>query len=162
LRKIRDKNDRIRWAQVDEFFKERRRLGFEGKIYVKPVEKNELFVEDSDSTLENLKRKGSIIKITGVTSIIAGLLPFDLRIDLKYIDYKHGKTNESTKEVRIIRDLVFLLRDSGLRRVYNYRIEFIDSKGSFLDYEDDSCVFQHSDSQIINTFIEAFSGFCYI
>jgi hypothetical protein len=112
LRKILDKNDRIRWKQVDEFFKERRRLGYEGKISIEPVNHFEIIPEDSNPSKIRIKITDTSITVTDVTSIIAGLLPFDLKICLKYIYYKHGKQYEGLGEVKSIKDLVFLLRDS--------------------------------------------------
>ncbi|HUX59642.1 MAG TPA: hypothetical protein VMV47_19395 [Bacteroidales bacterium] len=156
LRTILDKNNRIRWEQVDEFFRERRRLGYEGKILVEPVSKSELLVDDTETARGKLEKRGSIIKMCEVTSMIAGLLPYELRIELKNIEYKYGRPEESTEKVKIIRDLVFLLRESGLRRVKRYRIEFLDSKRGFLEYEDESSVLHHSDKKILNAFKEGF------
>lgn len=152
LRKLRDKNDKIRWAQVDEYFKERRRLGYEGKIYVKPVEKDELSIEDLDSSCINVVTKKSTVEIFGVTSLIAGLLSYDLRINLVYLNYKNGIPNESVHKIKIIRDLIFLLRESGLRRVGSYRIDFPDSKNCYLEYKNESCILHHIDISILKGF----------
>ena len=156
LRKIRDKNDRIRWAQVDEYFKERRRLGYEGKIYVKPIECDELTVEDSNSKLMKFEFKYSRINISKVTALITGLSPFDQQIKLKYIYYLYGNPNDSIDKVRIIRDLVFLLRESGLRRVGSYRIDFLDPKDCYLEYKNESCILFHSEKKILNDFVSVF------
>lgn len=80
LKKILDKNNKIRWDQVNEYFKERRRLGYEGKIYVKPVDRDEVILEDPDSKSGKLEITKSTIKISEVTSLIAELLPASLVI----------------------------------------------------------------------------------
>lgn len=157
LKKILDKNDKARWVQVDEFFKERRKLGYEGKISVEPVNHFEIIPEDSKSYRIKIKLNDRTISVTDVTSIIAGLLPFDLNICLKYINYKHGRQYEGLGEVKCIKDLVFLLRDSGSRRVDRYRIDFPDSEKSFLMYNNESCVLHHSNKYVITKFVDAFN-----
>lgn len=155
LRIMLDKNDKIRWNKVDEFFEERRRLGFEGKIYVEPVNKHEIVSEDSKPIIRKLQYKDLKIIISEVTSIIAGLLPYDLRVDLKYIQFKYGKPKMSIEKVRIIRDLVFFLRDAGIRRVDCYRIDFPRSENCFLEFSNESCVLHHTDSKILIGFSHA-------
>lgn len=157
LRKTVDKNDKIRWNQVGEFFKERRRLGYEGKISVEPVNHFEIVPEKSTLSRVKIRSENTSISIFNVTSIIAGLLPFDLKIHLKYIIYKHGKQYEGLGEVNSIKDLVFLLRDSGSRRVDRYRIDFPDSEKCFLMYKNESCTVHHSDNHLINEFLDAFN-----
>ena len=157
LKKILDKNDKVRWIQVGEFFKERRRLGYEGKISVEPVNHFEIIPEGSNSSKVRIRVTDKSISVTDVTSIIAGLLPFDLKIRLKYINYKHGRQYEGLGEVKSIKDLVFLLRDSGSRRVDRYRIDFPDSAKCFLMYKNESCVFHHSNKHVINEFVDAFN-----
>ena len=156
LKKILDKNDKVRWRQVGEFFKERRRLGYEGKISVEPVNHFEIIPEGSNSSRVRIKVTDTSITVSDITSIIAGLLPFDLKIRLKYINYKHGKQYEGLGEVKIIRDLVFLLRDSGSRRVGSYRIDFPDSKSCYLEYKNESCILYHSEKNILNDFVKVF------
>ena len=84
LRKIVDRNDKIRWNQVGEFFKERRRLGYEGKISVEPINHFEIIPEKSNSSRMRIMSKETSLSVSNVTSIVAGLLPFDLKISLKY------------------------------------------------------------------------------
>jgi len=156
LKKVLDKNDKVRWRQVGEFFKERRRLGYEGKISVEPVNHFEIIPEGSNLSKIRIRVTDTSITVTDVTSIIAGLLPFDLKICLKYIYYKHGKQYESLGEVKSIKDLVFLLRDSGSRRVDSYRIDFSDSLKCFLKYENGRCLFHYTDKILINEFESAF------
>jgi hypothetical protein len=74
LRKILDKNDKIRWQQVSMFFKERRRLGYEGKISVEPVNHFEIVPEKSTLSRVKIRSENISISIFNVTSIIAGLL----------------------------------------------------------------------------------------
>lgn len=157
LKKILDKNDKVRWRQVGEFFKERRRLGYEGKISVEPVNHFEIIPEDSNSSKIRIRVSETSISITDVTSIIAGLLPYDLKICLKYINYKNGRQYEGLGEAKSIKDLVFLLRDSGSRRVDRYRIDFPDSANCFLMYKKDSCVLHYSNNHVINEFVDAFN-----
>jgi len=150
-----DKNDKVRWDQVDKYFKERRQLGYEGKIYVKPIERDELAINNLELKIENLASINSIIIISDVTALIAGILPFDLRINLLYLNFKYGEPNESVNNVKIIRDLVFFLRESGLRRVHEYQINFHDSRECFLKYENESYIIYHFDKKILNGFVGA-------
>lgn len=153
LRKILDKNDKIRWKQVEEFFKERRRLGYEGRISVEPVNHFEIIPEGSNPSKVRIMVTDTSVSINDINSIIAGLLPFDIKICLKYIYYKYGSQYEGLGEVKSIKDLVFLLRDSGSRRVDRYRIEFPDSAKSFLNYENDCCIFHQTDKYFIKDFV---------
>ena len=155
LKKILDKNDKIRWRLVGEFFNERRRLGYEGKITVEPVNHFEIIPEGSKPSKVRIKVTETSVSIHEINSIIAGLLPFDLNICLKYIYYKHGKQYERLGEVKCIKDLVFLLRDSGSRRVERYRIDFPDSANCFLTYKNESCTVHLSNKLLINEFIVA-------
>lgn len=155
LKGILDENDKVRWDQVDEYFKERRQLGYDGKIYIKPIERDELALNNLELKIKNLASNNSIIKISDVTALIAGILPYDLRINLLYLNFKYGEPNESVNKVKIIRDLVFFLRESGLRRVNEYQINFHDSRECFLKYENESCILYHFKKKILNDFVGA-------
>ena len=157
LKKILDKNDKIRWNQVAEFFKERRRLGYEGKITVEPVNHFEIIPEDSNSSKIRIRSTNTSITVSDVTSIIAGLLPYDLRIVLKHIRFKYGEPNVNTGKIRFIRDFVFFLRDSGTRRVERYVVDFPDSAKCFLMYKNESFVLHHSEKKILKGFIDGFN-----
>lgn len=155
LSKIVDRNNKIRWKQVDEFFKERRRLGYEGKITIEPVNQFEIIPKGSKSSGIRISVTETSVSISDVASIIAGLLPFDLKICLKYIYYKHGRQYEGLGEVRSIKDLVFLLRDSGSRRVDRYRIDFTDYENCYLEYSNNNCKLNYTDSNILKAFADA-------
>jgi hypothetical protein len=96
-----------------------------------------------------------------VTPLIAGLLPFNLGIDLAFVNYNYGPANESFQKVRIIRDLVFFLRETGLKRVESYRIDFLDSGRCYLEYKNGSCILFHSDKKILNNFTDLCNKFIY-
>jgi hypothetical protein len=155
LRKILEENDKTRWSQVGEFFKERRRLRYEGKIHIEPVNHFEIIPELSNLTKVKIGFAASSVSVSDVTSIIAGLLPFNLRIDLKQICYEYGAPNLKTDKIRFIRDFVFFLRDTGLRRVNRYRIDFHASENCYLEYKTDKCILHHSEQHILVGFADS-------
>jgi hypothetical protein len=157
LKMMRYENDKIRWEQVDEYFKERRRLGYEGEIDVKPVTREELKIENRHSPFINVDTNKSIVEVYEVSSLIAAILPFNLRINLTLLNYKYGTTGESIHKVKIIRDLAFFLREIGLRRIDCFRIDFPDSINCFLHYENEYCVLHHSNKNSLNEFVDAFN-----
>ena len=154
LRKVLKENDRKRWTDVDEFFAERKRLGFEGKLFIEPVKKEEFTHESKDGKLVTFEIKDTFVEVTGVTSIIAGLLPFDLPIKLMKTDDLYYQPKIPYKKVKFIRDLVFLLRDIGIRGVKSYQAEFLDSSNGILIYRNNTFSISHPKREIIDDFIE--------
>ena len=154
LRKVLKENDRKRWKDVDEFFAERKRLGFEGKLFIEPVKKEEFTHESKDVKFVTFEIKYTFVEVTGVTSIIAGLLPFDLPIKLMKTDDLYYQPKIPYKKVKFIRDLVFLLRDIGIRGVKSYQAEFLDSSNGILIYRNNTFSISHPKREIIDDFIE--------
>jgi len=156
LKQLVGKNERIRWRQVDAFFAERKRLAFQGKIYVKEVTLDEILF-DSDCGKEiSFYNDECFIRISGVTSLIVGLLPFELPIKLKNINYKHGKPYIYLENVKIIRDLVFLLRDTGILRVASYRVDFVGFNNSYIEFKEGEFILNHSKNKVVVDFAKAF------
>lgn len=110
-----------------------------------------------DSPFINVETNKSIVVVLEVSSIIAAILLFDLRINLTLLDYKYGAPSESIQKVKIISDLAFFLRENGLRRIDSLRNDFPDSINCFLKYENEYCVLHHSNKHLLNEFVDAFN-----
>jgi hypothetical protein len=145
-------NDKIRWENVAELFEERRRLAYSGKLPVDEVKKDEIILEKDSSTSIVTEVTESYFKILGVSSIIVGLLPFHLDVQIKCIQHKYGNPYKSFNDVKNIRDMVFYLRDHGMRCVESYRIEFANSCDGYIEYNKNSFIIFHSNRQILNGF----------
>lgn len=154
IRQLLDKNDKVRWKNVDEFFAERKRLGFQGKIYVKEVTHEEIITESSIGKDISFEVTEDFIRIAGVTSLIVGLLPFELPIKLKNIKYKHGKPYIYLENVKIIRDLVFLLRDTGILRVASYRVDFVGFNNSYIEFKEGEFILYNSEQNVLDDFLK--------
>jgi hypothetical protein len=154
LPKLLDENDKKRWSTVHEFFAERKRLGYEGKLYVEPVKKNEFMHKAKDGGMVTFELKGQGLDVLGVTSIVAGLLPFSMPIKLKNIEYLYTQPIISLKDVKIIRDLVFLLRETGVGGVKSYNVELLDSSHGALKYKENSFVLSHPKREVLDDFVD--------
>lgn len=151
IKKVLDKHEKVRWDQVDEFFKERKILGYTGKIYVAPVSYNDIMTDDSELFLPIEANNESFISLKGVSSLIIGLLPYSTKIKVEYVihKFKHAETIEN---IKIIRDLVFYLRETGFRSVEKYRIKFIGFDSSFFEFVDREFTFYHTVNCYFNDF----------
>jgi len=154
LQKLLDKNDKKRWKDVSEYFAERKRLGFEGKIYLKPVSKDEFVQDSTNEKMVTFEIKDQSIIVSGVTSIVAGLLPFTMPIKLKNIEYLYTQPDISLKDVKIIRDLVFLLRETGLRGIRAFHVVLLDSSHGILSYHDNTFTLSNLKREVLDDFID--------
>ncbi|GEM_PF-2472384 len=154
LSKLLYENDKNRWKAVDEFFAERKRLGFEGKLVIEPVKKDEFTHESKDGKMVTFEIKGIFIEVSGVTSIVAGLLPFALPIKLQKIEYLYTQPVISLNDVKDIRDLVFLLRSTGIRGVKSYQVECLDTSNGILIFNDNTFTISHPRREILNGFVD--------
>lgn len=152
VRMLLSENDKKRWKTVDEFFAERRRLGYAGKIPIEIVQKSEILYKQENSTSITTEIAENYIRISGVSSIIVGLLPFNLKVKLIEITHKYGGKYKLFNEVKNIRDLVFFLRDHGMGGVDSYRIEFESSKDGYIEFYNNSIIISHTNRKIIDEF----------
>jgi hypothetical protein len=152
LKQLLGKNERIRWRQVDAFFAERKRLAFQGKLHVKEVILEEIIFDSDCRKNISFNNDEFSIRITGVTSLIVGLLPYELAIKLKKIEYKYGKPYLYLENVKIIRDLVFLLRDTGILRVASYRVDFVGFTNSYIEFKEGEFILYNSERNVLDDF----------
>lgn len=158
LRKVLNKNDKIRWNQVSEYFEERRQLGYEGKIYVKPVTIDEIILKNADSHSGRLNANKEGAKGSWFASLIAGILPFDTKIGLESISVKYGSSVKQLEKVKLIRDLVFLLRASGYQRIESYKFNFIGSADCYFEFYNISFTLNHNNQKVIRGFVKAYNS----
>lgn len=154
LPKLLYENDKKRWKDIHEFFAERKRLGFEGKLIIEPVTKDEFTHESKDGKMVTFEIKGSYIVVSGVTSIVAGLLPFELPIKLRKIEYLYSQPDVPFKKIKCIRDLVFQLRSTGIRGVKSYQVEFLDTSNGILIYKDNTFTISHPKREVLDDFVD--------
>lgn len=152
LQRILEKNEGKRWEQVEDFFEQRRKMAFEGKLHIEPVKPDELVLEESDDI--QISHTGNTLIVEGASPLIIGLLPFDLEIVLKEIVFKYGEPFDNLADVKIIRDLIFLIRNSGMLRIDSIEILLRDYQNDSVKYFNNKALFSLSDNQLKDRMIE--------
>jgi hypothetical protein len=158
LSKLRNEFDKQRWNDVSEFFRERKRLAYSGQLPIGKVNKDEIISENgsiSRITIENAK---NYIKLTGISSIVIGLLPFNLVVKVINIQHKYGNPYKSFNEVHNIRDLVFYLREHGMRGVESFQLEFENSKDGYVEFHENSIIVFHKNQNLLSNFRKQFGS----
>ena len=127
---IADRNEKQHWNTLKELFEKRRNLGFEGVLHVKKVSLKEI-PSDNEKTVEFVYHdEDARLIVEGVNALIVGLLPHEMNIELKSLCVKNGDEFTDFGKVRNIRDMVFVLRELGHKRISNYSVELLDNAGN--------------------------------
>ncbi len=155
LHEIIEHNEGRRWEQVHHFFEQRRKMGFEGKLHIDPVKPAELILEESSDI--QISHSGNTLNVMGVSSLIIGLLPFNLEIELKEIVFRYGESFDNLTDVKIIRDLVFLIRNLGMLRIDRIEILLRNYQNDSVRYSNNEALFCLFDNQLKDIVIEKIS-----
>jgi hypothetical protein len=156
LDSLLEENEAARWNQVKGFFQERKNLAFQGKLFVKEIAKEELLF-DSDCKM-NMKYnpKDSELSVMGITPLILGLLPYTTKIGVSSMECKYGGPINDLSSIKNIRDLTFIVRSSGFRRISSYKAEFEDFTTNYVDYEDGKIIIKSSENKLLEIVLKSF------
>lgn len=145
--------DNERWSEVTNFFNERDKLGFEGKLELDPIEKDILFREEENS---NYSIQDNCITFSGVNSVIVGLLPHDCKIKLESFIAPFNRNENVCEKVKNIKALVYLLQSVGLLSIDSYSFQFESEKDCRCDFKDDTFIITHTDNELLKSLIEKY------
>lgn len=146
-------NSMERWNEVDGFFQERDMLGFAGKIKLSPIDKNCLLSKEHESSYQLF---GEILFITGISSVVIGLLPFDKEITLNHFNTTYNRYKNVKTKIKNIKALTYLLQKSGLLSVNSYHISFKSDTGCYAEFKNNILIIRHSDKTLLNNLIEKY------
>jgi hypothetical protein len=146
-------NDKERWADVDQLFNERNKLGFDGKIALSPIDKYYLFDKNPESSYQLFK---DTLEISGINSIGIGLLRNDLEITLNHFDATNNKHKDVTSKIRNIKALTYLIETVGFLKVNSYRLSFNASVDCYAEFEDNILTIRHTDNSLLKELIEKY------
>ena len=150
---ILQKNEIKRWELLEEFFKERNKLGFLGKIDQKPINYKHLFFEKEDS---NYQLKEDILVLTGINSIAIGLFPVETEIILNHFVATFNKDEYIMTKIQNINALVFLIENVGFLSVQYYHLSFKSELDSYLEFQNNKLIIKSTDKLLIRQLIENF------
>lgn len=148
--------DNERWSEVTNFFNERDKLGFEGKLELGPIEKDSLFKEGENS---NFSIQDNCITFSGVNSVIVGLLPHDCRIKLESFKSPYNRNENVCEKVKNIKALVYLLQNTGMLSIDSYSIQFDSDKDCRGDFKDNTFKITHTDNEFLKGFIKKYETY---
>ena len=145
--------DNERWFEVTNFFNERNKLGFEGKLELDPIEKDSLFREGKNS---DFSFQDNCITFSGINSVIVGLLPHDCKIKLENFKAPYNRNDSVCDKVKNIKALVYLLQSLGMLSIDSYSIQFDSEKDCRCDFKDDTFIIKHTDKEFLKGLIEKY------
>jgi len=109
------------WSHIVEFFNERDKLGFDGKLILDPIKKECIIAEGQEAEYI-LNDRG--ITFSGVNSLIVGLLPYETEITLEEFKAPFNRNKYVCESVKNIRALVYLLQSVGKLSIDFYSFVF--------------------------------------
>lgn len=139
---------------MSQFFEERRLLAYSGELPIENVKRNEVVSENGSQEEIKIEYALNYVKISGVSSIIIGLLPFNFIIKIIDIKHKYGSSYNDSDEAHCIRDMVFFLRSHGLGGAQSYRLEFENSKDRYVEFNDNTIIIFYMNSHLLKDFFE--------
>lgn len=145
-----------RWSEIDDYFKERDKLGFSGKIEIDPIEKDNLFsdVENSDFSIRD-----NCVIFNGINSVIVGLLPHDYRIKLEDFQAPHNRNDNVCDKIESIKALVYLLQSVGILSIDSYSIQIDSDKDCSGHFKDNTFIITHTDNEFLKCIIDKYLTF---
>jgi hypothetical protein len=143
------------WSEIQGFFRERDELGFSGKISLTQIDKDNLFSEEvkSDYTLQNNR-----IVITGINSVIVGLLPLEWSIKLEKFKAKYNRHENLGEKIKNIKGLLYLIQSAGLLSVDSYTITLDSNNNCKASFKDNTFIFEYDDNSFLNGLIDKYKN----
>ncbi len=124
--------EELRQNKLDELieqsknkFIERNILAYSGKLKIEKPSISEISKENNRVTILQGEELTNVI-CKNTTSIIIGLLPFDLELEIENLEIKFYTPDDELLDyasVKTIRDLTHYIRSNGLLRIENYFIK---------------------------------------
>lgn len=148
--------DNERWSEVTNFFNERDKLGFEGKLELDPIEKESLFKEGINT---NYSFIDNCITFNGINSVIVGLLPYDCAITLENFRAPFNRKVNVCEKIKNIGALVYLLQSVGLLSIDFYSITFNSGKESRAVYKDNTFKIIHTDNEFLKGLVDKYETY---
>lgn len=148
--------DNERWSDVTNFFNERDKLGFEGKLELDPIEKDSLFREGGNS---DYSFQDNCITFKGINSVIVGLLPHDCEIKLESFKAPYNRNANVCEKVKNIKALVYLLQSVGILSIDSYSIQFDSDKDCRGDFQDDTFILTHTDNEFLKGLVDKYETY---
>ena len=139
-----------RWSEVNNLFRERKELGYAGKIEPNSIEKENLFNEEHNS---EYSFQDNCITFRGINSTIIGLLPLDCKITLQNFLSPNNRDNNVCDKVKNIKALIFLIQSVGLLSIDSYSILFETDKDGIADFIDNTFRIVHNDKDLLRNMI---------
>lgn len=158
LDELRQSNEEAAREMVDGFFAERKALAFRGELEVKPLAKNELRSGEKENFLVGQNFNLDCHSVSGISPLAIGLLPFDLPVTLKEISVAKGSQPSETEGVKCVRDLVYLLRNAGSRRITSYFVETRGERVGSFAYLDNELTIANRDRDLVKGFFSRLSS----
>uniref|UniRef100_UPI003216AFB4 hypothetical protein n=1 Tax=uncultured Draconibacterium sp. TaxID=1573823 RepID=UPI003216AFB4 len=134
---------------VDDLFEKRDELGFAGKIDNREIENDDILVEDAETEVQI---NDDLVMVSGVTSMIVGLLPEDLKVKLDSFDYE--KESEFKPKVTSIKSFVYFLHKLGFGVSQEYSLSLEPIETGYVKFENGVFTIQHQDKSILKDFIK--------
>ena len=136
-----------------DLFNERNKLGYAGKIDNDEIGQDDILAEEMEVEIHS---SNNIVTISGVNSIVAGLLLSDVKISLT--QFELIEDIEFNSNIKNIKSFVYLLRSSGYLTVYDYYFHFQPENIGYVKYVDNVFTISHQDKSIIRDFLEKFES----
>lgn len=152
------RNEEAAREQVDRFFRQRKAMAFKGELEVPPPERDELRTGNEDDFAVDQNFNVDYHSVRGIGPLAIGLLPFDLPVTLKEISVSQGSRPSQTEGVKCIRDLVYLLRNAGSRRITSYFVETRSERVGSFTYLDNELSIMNRDRELVKGFFSRLSS----
>ncbi|MBN1950922.1 MAG: hypothetical protein JW801_06935 [Bacteroidales bacterium] len=118
---ILSSNEEKNWEEIQGFYRQRRILGLNGDLKIDPVSKDEIELDEGPPIQITQTPDGAVV-LSNTTSLCIGLLPFDYKIKLDFVETDSWKVGFSLEDPKTIKDLVFLFREEGLLRISSFSL----------------------------------------
>ncbi|MCD6346899.1 MAG: hypothetical protein J7L96_05695 [Bacteroidales bacterium] len=150
-------NEEAAWIEFEAFFKERDKLGYEGKIKLNPLERDDLFIDQEEES--SYKLSGDTLVISSINSIAAGLLPYDTNIILHGIKIPNKKDDTLTYKIQNVKAFVYLLQNNGFLQIHSYHFSFALGQNEYVEYRDNTLTVCHLDKSLLQGIIRLYEQF---
>lgn len=143
-------NELKKWELVESIFNERDKLGFSGKIDLKPIDKERLFCKKGEYSYKLTEDR---LEVSGINSIAICLFPLEEEIILNHINATYNKDEFVTTRIKNIKALAFLIENLGFLSVYYYHFLFKSEPKSYVEFIFNKLIIKSKDKLLIENII---------
>jgi hypothetical protein len=150
---ILEKNDLKRWTLIDDISNKRDKLGFSGRINIKPIDKRRLFCEKGEYSFKLIN---NTLEVSGINSIAIGLIQLEKEIILNHFVATYNKNKLDTTKIKNINALAFHIDNVGFLSIQYYHLSLKSEPDSYIEFQNNKLTIKSIDKTFLKKLIEKF------